>query len=276
MTKRTLLLTGAIGGMGRASARLFGATHDLVLTGRSASELEAFAIELTLEGYNVVQVCAGDLEDEALLQALANDLGETAPVTLLNTAGVSTALADWQTILRVNLVATAKLLDRIEPKLRPGSVGILISSTAAHLRQPTAELQAIFDCPTEPDFINRVTPMIEALAHTSPAGINGLSYAFSKQAVLRMVEQRAMRWGKAGARLLSISPGLVLTPMGHKEMAKASADANATVNALPVGRAGRPIDVALAAQFLASDAASFITGCDLRLDGGWLPSIRFK
>jgi len=275
MTQRRLLLTGAVGGMGRACARLLGATHDLVLTGRSAAALEAFAEELRLEGYKVLQARAGDLEDDALQQALVGDLGGEAPFTLVHAAGVSTTLADWQTILRVNLVATAKLLDRVEPALRPGSVGILISSTAAYLRQPPAELQAVLDMPEAPDFMTRVTPLIEELATSSPAGINGVSYAFSKQAVVRMVEQRAMRWGQSGARILSISPGLILTPMGHKELANAP-DTNAIFNALPVGRAGRPIDVAFAAQYLASDAASYITGCDLRIDGGWLPSVRFK
>lgn len=275
MARRTLLLTGAAGGMGRACARLLGATHDLILTGRSAQPLQAFAEELQQEGYTVAQVRVGDLGDDALQRALIADLGDDVPITLLHTAGVSTALADWQTILRVNLVTTARLLDRIEPALRPGSVGILISSTAAYLRQPEPALQAVLDAAAEPDFMDRVSPMIEALADISPAGINGVSYAFSKQAVSRMAEQRAVRWGKAGARILCISPGLVMTPMAHKELEN-TPGAHRTFVAPPVGRAGRPIDIALAAQFLASDAASFITGCDLRMDGGWLPSIRFK
>ena len=275
MTKRTLLLTGAIGGMGRACARLFGATHDLVLTGRSASALDEFAEELRMEGYSVLQARAGDLEDDALQQALIGDLGDDAPFTLLHTAGVSTTLADWPTILRVNLVATDKLLDKIEQRLRPGSVGILISSTAAYLRQPRPELEAVLDNPQDPDFIDRITPMIEELANASPAGINGVSYGLSKQALLRMVERRSTRWGHAGARILSISPGLVLTPMGHKEMANAPGNA-AAFSAPPVGRVGRPIDIALAAQFLASDAAAYINGCDLRIDGGWLPNLRFR
>ena len=275
MSKRNLLLTGAVGGMGKACARLLGATHNLVLTGRSAPALEAFASELTREGYCVAQARAGDLEDDALLDALVSDLGGGSPFTLVHTAGVSTSLGDWRTIMRVNLVTTAKLLDRVEAVLCPGSVGVLISSTAAYLRQPSAELQVVLDKPTDPDFLDRLSPMVEVLASTSPAGINGVSYGFSKQTVLRMVEQRAARWGAAGARILSISPGLVMTPMGHKELEK-TPGARDVFTDLPVGRAGRPIEIALAAQFLASDAASFITGCDLRMDGGLLPKLRFN
>lgn len=275
MSRKTLLITGAAGGMGQACARLLGATHDLILTGRSARTLEPFAERLRIEGYNIKQVRAGDLADVALQQALAADLGTGGPFALIHTAGVSTSLGDWKTILRVNLVTTVSFLDRIEPALQPGSVGILISSTAAYLRTPTPDLQAILDAAGDPDFIERVTPLIEQLASTSPAGIDGVSYAYSKQAVLRMVEQRAARWGKAGARILSISPGLVMTPMGQREIGNTPGAAK-TFAAPPVGRAGRPIDIALAAQFLASENASFITGCDLRMDGGWLPGIRFK
>lgn len=274
MNSRTLLLTGAVGGMGRACARLLGATHDLVLTGRSAAPLEAFAEELSSEGYKVVQARAGDLGDSALQAALVRDLGDHKPLTLLHTAGVSTTMADWQTILRVNLVATARLFDRIEPELLPGSVGIVIASTAAYLRTPSERLQAVLDDPGAPDFLERALPLLEEMAALSPAGLNGVSYAMSKQAVLRMVERRAVRWGTKGARILSLSPGLVMTPMGHKEFDGAP-EARALFDALPAGRAGRPVDIALAAQFLASDAASYITGCDIRIDGGWLPSMRF-
>lgn len=272
---RTLLLTGANGGMGRACARTLGATHDLVLTGRSAQPLELFADELRQEGYNVLQVRAGDLGDDALQRALVSDLGQNTPFTMLHTAGVATAHSDWKTILQVNLVTTTRLLDVVEPALRAGSVGIVISSTAAYLRQPEPALQAMLDSAAEPNFTDRVSPMIEALAGLSPAGINGVSYAFSKHAVSRLVEQRAPRWGKAGARIVSISPGLVMTPMAHRELEN-TPGANRTFASPPAGRAGRPIDIALAAQFLASDAASFISGCDLRMDGGWLPGIRFR
>lgn len=275
MTQRTLLLTGAAGGMGRACARLLGADHDLILTDVSASALAAFADELTQEGYRVREARAGDLGDDALLQALVADLGGAAPFTLLHTAGLSPAMADWRRIMEVNLQATVRLIDAVEPVLRPGSVGILIASTAGHMMPPIPEVQPLFDQPLAPDFLDRLEPVIEAMAAGGvAAGAEGLSYSFSKQAVIRLVEQRARKWGQSGARIASISPGVILTPMGRKELAETRGAAE-TRDAAPVGRAGRAMDIALAAQFLASEAASFITGCDLRVDGGSVAATRF-
>lgn len=274
MTQRILLLTGAAGGMGRACARLLGADHDLVLTDVSAPALAAFADELTQEGYRVREARAGDLGDDALLQALAADLGGAAPFTLLHTAGLSPALADWRRIMEVNLQASVRLLDAVEPILRPGSVGILIASVAGHMTPPVPEIQSLLDQPLAPDFLDRLGPVIEGMSTDGPANAEGLSYCFSKQAVIRLVEQRARKWGQGGARIASISPGLILTPMGRRELAETKGAAE-TRDAAPVGRAGRAMDIALAAQFLASEAASFVTGCDLRVDGGSVASTRF-
>lgn len=272
MTKATLLLTGAAGGMGRACARLMGATHDLVLTDVSAAALDGFAQELTNEGYAVRQARAGDLGDAALLSALVDDLDGEGPVTLIHTAGLSPALADWRTIMTVNLVATVKLLDAVEPALRPGSVGILIASVAGHMMPQMPQWQDILDRPLDPALIETLTPIIEQMG--GPAGAAGVSYSLSKQAVLRLVEQRAVRWGQCGARIASISPGMILTPMGRKEMAE-TPGATEMFAAAPAGRGGRAIDIALAAQFLASDQAGFISGTDLRVDGGSIAGMRF-
>lgn len=274
MTQRTLLLTGAAGGMGRACARLMGATHDLVLTDVSSAALDAFANELTGEGYAVRQVRAGNLGDAGLLDQLVEDLGDEGPVTLIHTAGLSPAMSDWKTIVEVNLVATVKLLDAVEPALRPGSAAVLIASTAGHMMPQMPDWQAILDRPLDPGLFDALSPIIEGMTGGSPAHMPGIGYSLSKQAVIRLVEQRAVAWGRQGARIASISPGLILTPMGRKEMAETEG-AIAMLEAAAVGRGGRAIDIALAAQFLASEQAGFISGIDLRVDGGSVAAFRF-
>jgi len=82
-----------------------------------------------------------------------------------------------------------------------------------------------------------------------------------------------MRWGKHGARIVTISPGLIQTPMGRKEVAETPGAAE-TRDAAPAGRAGTAMDIALAARFLASDEASFITGSDLKVDGGAVAAMK--
>lgn len=276
--QRKSLITGAAGGMGRACARLFGATHDLILTDVAAEPLNRFADELRAEGYNVIGVHAGDLGSNELLSAMARELKSDAPFmqpyTLIHTAGLSPAQADWQSIMTVNLVVTEKLLRALEPLLAPGSVGILIASTAGHLMPPIPDVQAILDEPLAADLLDRIGPFIEAMgAQAGPAGARGISYSLSKQAVLRLCEQRAPHWGKHGARIVTISPGLIQTPMGRKEVAETPGAAE-TRDAAPAGRAGTAMDIALAARFLASDEASFITGSDLKVDGGSVAAMK--
>ena len=265
--RRKVLITGAVGGMGRACARLFGATHDLVLADIVAPALDRFAAELTDDGYVVAGTHAGNLGDDTLLGGLVAGLGD-APFTLIHTAGLSPALAGWQAIMDVNLIATEKLLNAITPHLTPGSVGIMIASTAGHVAPVLPDADALLKAPLAPGFIEGIGQIIAGLAAQGvPAGEAGLSYCLSKRGVLLQVERKALEWGAFGARIVSISPGLILTPMGRKELAETPGAAELN-DAAPVGRSGTAMDIAMAAQFLASDAAAFITGSDLKVDGG--------
>lgn len=264
--RRRLLITGAAGGMGRACARLLGATHDLILTDVAAGALDGFAAELVADGYAVVGVHAGDLGDEALLVTLAAHLGG-APFALIHTAGLSPAMAGWQAIIEVNLVATEKLLRAVEPRVLPGTVAVLIASAAGYVPMAAVDATAILAEPLAADFIVRIDALIDAATGGAAAVASGLSYALSKQAILALVEHRAAAWGARGARILSISPGMILTPMGRKELAE-TPPARAFAQSAPAGRSGTALDIALAARFLVSDEASFITGSDLKVDGG--------
>ena len=268
ISRKKLLITGAAGGMGRACARLLGATCDLVLSDVAAIALSAFAAELEGEGFTVISSHAGDLADDTVLAAICADLRGDGPITVVHTAGLSPALADWQAIMTVNLIATEKLLAEVEPLLTPGSVAVLIASTAGHSMPSIPDLDKLLDAPLAPAFLESVGAMVEAMAPMAgPAGAGGISYAMSKRGVLRQAERKAASWGKRGARIVSVSPGLILTSMGRKELAETHGAAQMN-DAAPAGRSGTAMEIALAVQFLASDNAAFITGCDLRVDGG--------
>ena len=265
--RRKVLITGAAGGMGRACARLLGASDDLVLTDVVAARLDAFADELRADAYNVV-AHAGDMNDAALVAKLIAELGSDAPFAVIHTAGLSPSLADWRTIMDVNLVATVRLLDALEPALVPGSVAVLIASSAGHLMPAVPEIDAVLADPLKPGFLDTMQAVIEGMGGAaSPGGMGGISYTLSKRAVHTLCQSRALAWGPKGARIASISPGMILTPMGRSEM-EHTQGAKQLLDATPVGRPGMPMDIALAAQFLASDAASFISGTDLLVDGG--------
>jgi len=273
ITRRKALITGAAGGMGRACARSFGETHDLVLTDVAEAPLERFADELKADGFMVVSAIAGNLSSDELLARLVTDGGGTLPLTLIHTAGISPSQADARNIMAVNLVATVKLFDAIEPILQPGSAAVVIASTPGHLIPEIPEAMALMADPLAPDFLDRITVFIDSMTQGKTANAPGISYSLSKLAVIRLVEQRAISWGHRAARVTSISPGMILTAMGRKELA-ATQGAAEMQNAAPLGRAGIATDIASVARFLASEDASYVTGCDLRVDGGSVPALR--
>jgi NAD(P)-dependent dehydrogenase (short-subunit alcohol dehydrogenase family) len=267
--RRKVLITGAAGGMGRAVARLFGSIDDLVLTDVSAASLDKFATELRTDGYIVV-AHAGDMSDEGLIATLVKEVAQGGnPFAVVHTAGLSPSLADWQTIMQVNLVATEKLLRALEPALVPGSVAVLIASSAGHMFPPMPEVEAVLAQPLAQTFMATIEGVIQQMGGgNSPGGMGGISYSLSKKAVHNICTSRALIWGPKGARIISLSPGMIATPMGKSEIANTSG-AQELLDATPVGRASAAaMDIALAAQFLCSNAASFISGTDLLVDGG--------
>ena len=274
LPRRKVLITGAAGGMGKACARLMGATDDLVLTDVSAGRLGAFAGELRTDGYTVTDR-AGDMGDEALIAALIGDVSAgRAPFAVVHTAGLSPSLADWRAIMEVNLVATEKLLNALEPALVPGCVAVLIASSAGHMFPAMPEVMKVLAEPLAPGFMAAVEGIINHMGGAaSPGGMGGISYSLSKAAVHKLCERRGLTWGPRGARIVSLSPGMIATPMGKSEIAN-TAGAQALLDATPVGRVGTAMDIALAAQFLCSAAASFISGTDLLVDGGGTAGIK--
>jgi NAD(P)-dependent dehydrogenase (short-subunit alcohol dehydrogenase family) len=174
--------------------------------------------------------------------------------------------------MRINLIATVKLLDAVEPILRPGSAAVLIASSAGHLMGEIPEATALLSNPLAPDFLPKINALMDAMAQGNTAVAGGISYSLTKQAVLKLVQSRAVTWGPLGARITSISPGMILTPMGRTEVQTKGGEM--MQNAAPLGRPGQAADIALAVQFLASDQASFISGTDLLIDGGSVAAIK--
>lgn len=261
-TRSVAVITGAHGGMGIACARVFGRRHRLILTDRDEQRLETLRGQLAADGVDIAAAIAGNLSRKEVLSKIVEATKASGRLqALIHTAGLSPALAGWQDILEVNLVATLRLLDAIEPLLEPGAAAVLIASIAGHMTTISPELAAGIDAVLDGGDRAALDSAVQA------GGGAGAAYGFSKYAVMRLAQKRARAWAKAGARIVSISPGLIATPMGRKEAAD-TPGASHLVDITPVGRWGTPLDIANAAEFLCSDLAGFITGCDLRVDGG--------
>lgn len=268
------IVTGACGGMGRACARVLGSRFDLLLTDVDQARIDDLVQALVEEGYQIIAGVACDLTepDEAQrMVSLARDAGHLRAV--VHTAGLSPTMASWEAVLRVNVQATERVLLALETELNDGLVAVLIASMAGHMARTDSEIDAVMATPLEEDFLERAGYLLNQYVDPDdPYGMSSPAYLHSKRAVIRMCETRVAAWGKSGARIVSISPGTVWTPMGRTE-AQNNAAAAGVVQATPAGRWGTPQDIASAVDFLVSDRAGFISGCDLRVDGGVTPAL---
>ena len=273
--RKRAVITGSSGGLGRALARAFGETLDLVLTDIAGSSLAGFERDLLDGGYVVSTTIAGDLCDaKVLAEVMAAAASGAGLGVLVHTAALAPAGAAWDRILAVNLVATERLLQAIDSVLLPGSVVLVISSNAGYFAPVEQELSEIIADPLHPQLLSRLAPHVERLS-TSTAEIDRSStaYMLSKWGVTELCSRRAPDWTRRGARLVTISPGVINTPMGRAER-DGNPRAAMFIDSIPAGRLATPMDIVATARFLASEGASFISGCDIRVDGAAVPALQ--
>ena len=272
------LITGAAGGMGVACAAVLAPRADLVLTDRDSAGLERVAASLSVDVGAAPAVVACDLSRASDVDALVDSVRARGGIRwLVHTAGLSPAMADWREVLEVDLASTALLLDRFASLMRRGGAAVCFASIAGHMGTDDPVVDGALDDPLAPDLSGR---LLTALGGTEPS--SGISYLYAKRGVIRLCERLAAPWGECGLRIVSISPGLMDTSMGRLELI-GSPEKEPLIEMTPLVRRaadgqsrlpGPADDIAQAVAFLCSDAASFVTGCDLRIDGGLIAAMR--
>jgi NAD(P)-dependent dehydrogenase (short-subunit alcohol dehydrogenase family) len=263
------IVTGAGSGIGAACADALVGTVDVLvlndMNGRAVSEQVA---ELAGRG-TTCETVVGDLTDAACrAELLARASARGTLRSIAHVAGISPTMSDWPRVLEVDLVATARLVDGVLALATRDCAMVCFASMAAYLNaQPNAAADAAVDAPLAAEFFDAYRAALGEQADDP-----GVAYSWAKRGVQRLVQREAAAFGAKGARICSISPGMIDTPMGRQEYEQQPM-MKVLEEMTPLHRIGRAEELAAVVQFLLSDAASFITGTDLLVDGGAVAAV---
>ena len=261
--KNVMLLTGA-GQIGMAIARRVGYGMKIVIGDKRRENAEAIADTMNKAGFTTVPV-EMDLSSRASILALIDTAQQYGEISMLvNAAGVSPSQASIETILKVDLYGTAVLLEEVGKVISRGGVGVTVSSQSGH-RMPALGIELDEQLATAP------TEELLALEVLQPKNIRDTLHAYqmAKRCNVKRVMAEAVKWGSMRARINSISPGIIVTPLALDEFNGPRGDFYRNMFAkCPAGRPGTADEVANVAELLMSDRGAFITGVDFLIDGG--------
>ena len=258
-----ILWTGA-GQIGMAIARRMGYGKKIVVGDKNLENAKTIATIMNEAGFDVVPMETDISSRESILNLIAEGQKYGEIAMLINAAGVSPSQAPVEAILKVDLYGTAVLLEEVGKVIREGGVGVTISSQSGH-RMPALG--------NEIDEQLAVTPTEELLSLEvlKPENIKDTLHAYqmAKRCNEKRVMAESVKWGEKGARINSISPGIIVTPLALDEFNGPRGDFYKNMFAkCPAGRPGTADEVANVAELVMSEKGAFITGADFLIDGG--------
>lgn len=265
------IVTGGGSGMGLETAKLVGKDHKIILVGRTVAKLENALNELHALGIEA-EAFPCDASDRAAVERLAQYAAEQGTVkTVVHAAGVSPHMADPDKIFRINAVGTINIDEVFAPIMPSGGCILNVSSMSAYMLPEANVPKQVYELAlTNVDaFMGAASQMFQAVPEDRRTG---MAYTISKNFVIWYTTQMALRYGKNGIRVVSISPGTFSTPMGDVEGAEAASFALAGA----LGRVGDPQEIARMMAFMVSDACSYLTGVDILYDGGSIAAFKDK
>jgi NAD(P)-dependent dehydrogenase (short-subunit alcohol dehydrogenase family) len=258
-----IVVIGA-GSIGQAIVRRVGAGKHILLADLRQENADAAAKTLSDAGFNVTTATV-DVSSRTSVRDLvetATKLGDV--IGLIHAAGVSPSQASPEAILRVDLYGTALVLEEFGNVIARGGAGIVIASQSGHRLPPlsTEQNAALATTPVE-ELLN--LPMVQ------PDQVKDSLHAYqiSKRGNSLRVMAEAVRWGKRGARVNTISPGIIITPLANDELKGPRGPGyRRMLEVSAAGRAGTPDEVGTVGALLMGPDGAFITGSDFLMDGG--------
>ncbi len=266
--KDVVVLVGT-GSIGQAIARRVGAGKKVVLGDLKLDTAQSAAKIFDDAGFDTSAIAVDISSRESILKLVEHAQTFGAVKNLICAAGVSPSQAPVEKILRVDLYGTAVLLEEFGKIIADGGSGVVISSQSGHRLDALTEEQN-FQLATTPTEELLKLPFLQTITDTLKA------YQYSKRCNVLRVAGQATPWGKRGATVNSISPGIIITPLAADELKGVRGDGyRKMLQASPAGRAGTPDEVGDLAEFLMSSRGRFISGADFLIDGGTTASYWF-
>lgn len=263
MKKDVMILAGA-GQIGMAIARRMGYGKKIIVGDKKEENARMAAETMNGAGFDALPV-EMDLSSRPSVLSMIAEAQKHGEITMLvNAAGVSPSQASVEAILKVDLYGTAVLLEEVGNVIAPGGVGVTISSQSGHrMKQLTPEEDEQLACTPAEELLSLAILQPEYIRDTLHA------YQLAKRCNEKRVMAESVKWGRRGARINSISPGIIVTPLALDELNGPRGDFYRNMFAkCPAGRPGTADEVANVAELLMSDRGAFITGADFLIDGG--------
>lgn len=261
--KNVTVVIGA-GSIGQAIARRVSAGKHVLLADLRQENADAAAKTLADAGFDVSTVTV-DVSSRASVEALVATAAGIGPISgLIHAAGVSPTQASPATILKVDLYGTALVLEQFGAVIARGGAGVVIASQSGHRLPPLSVEQNAALAMTPVEELLKL-PMLQPDQVTDPLH----AYQISKRGNSLRVMAEAVRWGKRGARINTISPGIIITPLANDELrGPRGAGYRRMIEVSAAGRAGTPDEVGNVGALLMGPDGAFITGSDFLMDGG--------
>ena len=258
-----MLVIGA-GQIGMAIARRMGYGKKIIVGDKKAENAQMIAKTMNEAGFYFVPMEMDLSSKSSILSVIAQAQKHGEITMLVNAAGVSPSQASIEAILRVDLYGTAVLLEEAGKVIAPGGVGVTISSQSGHrMKQLTPEEDEQLACTPAEELLSLEILQPENIKDTLHA------YQMAKRCNEKRVMAESVKWGEKGARINSISPGIIVTPLALDEFNGPRGDFYKNMFAkCPAGRPGTADEIANVAELLMRDSGAFITGADFLIDGG--------
>ena len=266
--KPVIALLGA-GSMGTAIVRRIAAGKKILLGDISEKNLEKVSHDFQYSGYDVETMIVNALEKDSV-EAFAKKAASLGPVMyFIDTAGASPNQAKPEHIIALDMVGTGYAVDAFGKVMAPGGAGLIISSQTGYMHPIPYEIeQELLNTPTE-QLMDVPYIKDEAMQNS------GWAYMIAKRVNhLQAMKAAATTWKARRARINTLSPGIIVTPLAYDEFAAAGEGYQRMIDASAAERVGTSDEIAEAGAFLLGEHAGFITGTDLLIDGGTIAAIR--